>query len=141
MIHEFYARHSDPISISSISGEFTGHSIPLSEGAQRATQARIRKISDDSSLQPDYEAELLNDNIRSGVVTCAALSQDGTYVALGFGSGAIEIANINCSCTTSQFQCDPPNLPPVWIEFIHGDCRIAVEDNKGNITIFGSESV
>ena len=137
MIHKLYAHLSDPITIFSISGEFTGHSIPLSEDAQRAIRARIRKISDDSDLRSDYKAELLNEDIRSGTVTCAALSQDGKYVALGFGNGAIEISDIDHSRTISQFRCEPLNLHPVWIEFIHGDCRIAVEDNKGNITIFG----
>ena len=141
MIHKLYARLSDPITIFSISGEFTRHSIiPLSEDTRRAVEAQIREVSDDSGLQPDYEAELLNDDIRGGTVTCAALSQDGKYVAFGFGNGTIEITDIDQSCTVSQFRCEPPNLLPVWIEFIHGDCRIAVEDNQGNITIFGSGS-
>ena len=140
MIHRLYARLSDPITIFSISGEFTGPSIPLSEDAQHAVQARMRKISDDPGLWPDYGAELLDDNIRGGIVACAALSQDGKYVALGFGNGAIEIADIDHSRTISKFRCESPNLPLVWIEFIHGDCRIAVEDNTGNITIFGSGS-
>ena len=137
IIHKLYAHLSDPITVFSVSAEFTGHSIPLSEDARRVVEARIRKTS---GLRPDYEAELLNDDIRGGIVTCSALSQDGKYVALGFGNGVIEISDINHSRTISQFRCEPSNLRPVWIEFIHGDCRIAVEDNKGNITIFGSGS-
>ena len=143
MIRKIYLHLSDPITIFSISGEFTGHSIPLSDDAchaQNAMEAQIQTISDNSGLRPDYEAELLNDDVRGAIVTCAALSQDGQYVALGFGNGAIEITNIDRSRTISQFRCEPPNLCPVWIEFIHGDSRIAVEDNEGNITIFGSGS-
>ena len=126
IIYKLYARLSDPITIFSISPEFTGHSVLWRQDGRRLIEARIRTPSDASSLRPDYEAESLNDNIRRGIVTCAALSQDGQYVALGFGDGAIEIANIDDSRTISQFRCKPPNLCPVWIEFIHGDSRIAL---------------
>ena len=69
-------------------------------------QAHIRS---DSGRQFDYEAGVLNDDIRGGVVACAPISHEGKYVALGFGNGAVENADIDDSCTISQFRCEPPH--------------------------------
>ncbi|KAF8328592.1 uncharacterized protein EI90DRAFT_3064735 [Cantharellus anzutake] len=83
----------------------------------------------------DYKAEFDHTGTRNGTVTSAAISPDGRYVALGFGNGMIEVADIDDRCAVSQFQCDASNHP-IWIEFVSGDCRIAVEDNKGRVIIF-----
>ncbi|KAF8323611.1 uncharacterized protein EI90DRAFT_3076569 [Cantharellus anzutake] len=83
------------------------------------------------------DAEFHEPDIRSGIVTCAALSLDGCCVALGFGSGVIEVADIDHQRTISRFQCSPTNLP-VWIEFYGDNNWIVTEDSSGNITILES---
>src|SRR5258708_6118567 len=133
----------DSIELFSISGEVSGRSIPLSQDAtssRNAMQVKLNKMREEvpsSDEEPDYEAELLDDDICGGIVACASLSRDGSCIALGFGSGAIEIVNVNRGRMVSRFQCDARN-PPAWIEFVH-DCRIATQDNKGNVTIFGRD--
>ncbi|KAF8330701.1 uncharacterized protein EI90DRAFT_3058879 [Cantharellus anzutake] len=86
----------------------------------------------------DYDAQFNDPDFRNGIVTCAALSLDGHHVALGFGSGVIELADIDHQHTISRFQLDPPNHP-VWIEFVHGSHRVAAEDNQGNVTILSHD--
>ncbi|KAF8335463.1 uncharacterized protein EI90DRAFT_332261 [Cantharellus anzutake] len=99
-----------------------------------------KKPSWSCEWEAGYEAEFRNDNVRNGTVTCAALSRDGHHVALGFGSGIIEVADIDNQHTICRFQSDP-SYPPVWIEFIHGgDVHIATEDTQGNTTIFSHET-
>ncbi|KAF8324175.1 uncharacterized protein EI90DRAFT_2365051 [Cantharellus anzutake] len=147
-----YGHLSDPIRIFSITGEPSSHSIPLSGdtlSAQRAMEAKLSVLpievggsGMDETDSIDRGAELLDPDIRNGIVTAAALSRDGRYIALGFGNGVIEVADIDHQHTVTRFQCDPPNLP-AWIEFICGSHRIATEDNEGNIRVFshGSPSV
>ncbi|KAF8336476.1 uncharacterized protein EI90DRAFT_179562 [Cantharellus anzutake] len=68
---------------------------------------------------------------------CSTLP-DGHQIALGIGSGVIELADINLQHTISRFHLDPPNHP-IWIEFVHGRHRVAAEDNEGNITILSHD--
>ncbi|KAF8341618.1 uncharacterized protein EI90DRAFT_3150658 [Cantharellus anzutake] len=79
-------------------------------------------------------AEFQEPDVRNGIVTCAALSLDGHYIALGFGSGIIEVADIDHQHTICRLQRDPANLP-AWIEFVHGSHRVATEDNEGNVRV------
>ncbi|KAF8336315.1 uncharacterized protein EI90DRAFT_158755 [Cantharellus anzutake] len=123
--HKLYGHLSDPVRIFTISGEFSGHGIPL-------------KKVDSWGVETDYDAQFNDPDIRNGIVTCAALSFDGHHVALGFGSGVIELADIDHQHTISRFQLDPPNHP-VWIEFVHGSHRVAAEDNEGNVTILSHD--
>ncbi|KAF8314630.1 uncharacterized protein EI90DRAFT_423019 [Cantharellus anzutake] len=83
-----------------------------------------------------YEVEFYQPDIRNGVVTCAALSLDGRHVALGFGSGVIEVVDIDHQRTICQLQHNSANLPD-WIEFVHGSHRVATEDIDGNVAILG----
>ncbi|KAF8324201.1 uncharacterized protein EI90DRAFT_3130180 [Cantharellus anzutake] len=156
-LFKLYGHLSDPIRIFSIAGEFPGYSIPLSENtlnARKVMEAELPKLCEkangsrtgktlmDETEGINHKAEFLVPSIRNGIVTAAALSRDGHFIALGFGNGVIEVADIDHHQTTSQFQCNPPN-PPAWIEFICGSHQIATEDNDGNITVFshGSPSV
>ncbi|KAF8338275.1 uncharacterized protein EI90DRAFT_3042356 [Cantharellus anzutake] len=141
-LYELYGHLSDPVQVFSISGEFSGSFIPLSEDVRNAQEVAEAKLSDlpkkfdNYGVQAtNYEAEFTEHDVRNGVVTCAAISQDGSHVALGFASGIIEVADINHQRTISRFQSDPPNHP-VWIEFIlGGNAQIATEDTDGNISV------
>ncbi|KAF8338808.1 uncharacterized protein EI90DRAFT_3039244, partial [Cantharellus anzutake] len=141
-LHRLYGKLSDPVRIFSVSGEFSGGFIPLSEDACKAREAMEAKLTELPKKfhkylreETNYEAEFAEPDVRNGVVTCAAISHDGSHVALGFGSGVIEVADIDHQHTISRFQCNPPK-PPVWIEFIGGgNVRIATEDTDGNISI------
>ncbi|KAF8338208.1 uncharacterized protein EI90DRAFT_3042104 [Cantharellus anzutake] len=141
-LYELYGRLSDPVQVFSISGEFSGGFIPLSEdvrNAQEVAEAKLsnlpKKFDKYGKEVTNYEAEFTEHDVRNGVVTCAAISQDGSHVALGFGNGFIEVADINHQRTISRFQSDPPNHP-VWIEFILGaNAQIATEDTHGNISV------
>ncbi|KAF8316985.1 uncharacterized protein EI90DRAFT_3085560, partial [Cantharellus anzutake] len=143
-LHEFYGHISDPVRVFSVSGEFSGALIPLSEDARVAQRVMMSKLvelpmafDEHGWEKTNYEAEFAEHDVRNGIVTCAAISQNGSHVALGFGNGAIEVADIHHQRIISRFQCNPPK-PPVWIEFIHGDnVQIATEDTDGNITILG----
>ncbi|KAF8338201.1 uncharacterized protein EI90DRAFT_3042071 [Cantharellus anzutake] len=149
-LYELYGHLSDPVQVFSISGKFSGGFIPLSEDARNAQEVAEAKLSDlpkkfdeDGRKVTNYEAEFTEHDVRNGVVTCAAISQDGSHVALGFGNGFIEVADINLQRTISRFQSDPPNHP-VWIEFILGaNAQIATEDTDGNISVLsrGTRSV
>ncbi|KAF8330696.1 uncharacterized protein EI90DRAFT_3058827 [Cantharellus anzutake] len=102
-------------------------------------EAKLPNLPKDSEdVEIDYDAQFNDRDVRNGIVTCAALSLDGHHVALGFGSGVIELANIDHQCTISRFQLDRSNHP-VWIEFVHGSHRVAVEDNEGNVTILSHD--
>ncbi|KAF8326214.1 uncharacterized protein EI90DRAFT_3071005 [Cantharellus anzutake] len=145
-IYKLYGHLTDPIRVFSIDGEFGGHVIPLSQDALNAlkiTEVELNELPKkvdrgDPDVVIDYEAEFCDHNVHNGIVTCATLSPDGHFIALGFGSGAIEIANIDHQCTISQFQCNPPSHL-VWIKFCNGNHWIATEDSGGNIVIFGDD--
>ncbi|KAF8318556.1 uncharacterized protein EI90DRAFT_2706512 [Cantharellus anzutake] len=153
-LFKLYGRLSDPVQIFSITGEFSGYSIPLSENTlnarkvmeaelprllKKADRSRtIHPLTDPDEADIDHGAAFRVRNIRNGIVAAAALSRDGRFIALGFGNGTIEVADIDHHQTTFQFQCDPPN-PPAWIEFICGSHRIATEDKEGNITVFSHD--
>ncbi|KAF8314333.1 uncharacterized protein EI90DRAFT_468017 [Cantharellus anzutake] len=99
-----------------------------------AKLSNLPKEADSEDVESDDDAQFNDPDVRNGIVTCAALSLDGHHVALGFGSGVIELADIDLQHTTSRFQLNPPNHP-VWIEFVHGSHQVAAEDNEGNVTI------
>ncbi|KAF8328597.1 uncharacterized protein EI90DRAFT_1536740 [Cantharellus anzutake] len=104
-------------------------------------QAKLRKLReiDESGIEVvNYEAEFHEPDIRNVIVVCAALSLDGRYVALGFGNGIIEVADIDHQCTVCRLQHDPAN-PPIWIEFVHGSHRVATEDIGGHVTVLGHD--
>ncbi|KAF8317246.1 uncharacterized protein EI90DRAFT_3085410 [Cantharellus anzutake] len=141
-LYKLYGHLSDPVQIFGISGKILNHLIPLSEAslnAQMLMEAKLdglpNKVNKWGVKEINYEAEFHEPDVRNGIVTCAALSRDGRYIALGFGSGVIEIADIDDQHTISQFQNHPPS-PPAWIEFIHGGHHVATEDVNGNITIY-----
>ncbi|KAF8316979.1 uncharacterized protein EI90DRAFT_3085547 [Cantharellus anzutake] len=118
-LYEFYGHLSDPVQVFSVSGKFSGSLSEDRRVGQELLRAKLPKILD------KYD------------VACAAISQDGRQVALAFGSGVIEVADIDHQRIISRFQCSPPK-PPVWIEFIHsGNAQIATEDADGHITILG----
>ncbi|KAF8326201.1 uncharacterized protein EI90DRAFT_1965133 [Cantharellus anzutake] len=141
-LYKLYGHLSEPVQSFSISGEISNHLIPLSKAllnTQNLMEAKLDGLPKDNKQGSgviNYEAEFQELDVRNGIVTCAALSRDGRYVALGLGSGVIEIADIDDQCTISQFQNHPPN-PPAWIEFIHDGHCIATEDVDGNISIYG----
>ncbi|KAF8317507.1 uncharacterized protein EI90DRAFT_148739 [Cantharellus anzutake] len=126
------------------SGEFSSRTIPLSDEALSARGLMEAKLSPLPEMGVwdnewvNYEAELRELDVRNGVVTCAALSRDGHHIALAFGSGIVEIADIDQQRTVTRFECDPPRLL-IWVEFVHDNHRIATEDSEGNITIFSRD--
>ncbi|KAF8336483.1 uncharacterized protein EI90DRAFT_3045916 [Cantharellus anzutake] len=144
--HELYSHLSDPVRIFTTSGKFSGHRIPLSENllnarmVMEAKQPNLPKKANNNSqvVEVDYGAQFNDPDVRNGIVTCAALSLDGCHIALGFGSGVIELADIDLQRTISRLRLDPPNHP-VWIEFVHGRHRVAAEDNEGNVTILSHD--
>ncbi|KAF8341609.1 uncharacterized protein EI90DRAFT_3034614 [Cantharellus anzutake] len=99
-------------------------------------QATLKELPEVVNEAINYEAEFHEPNVRNGIVTCAALSLNGHYIALGFGSGIIEVADIEHQHTICRLQRHSANLP-AWIEFVHGSCQVATEDNDGNVTILG----
>ncbi|KAF8330924.1 uncharacterized protein EI90DRAFT_3059884 [Cantharellus anzutake] len=136
-LYKLYGHLSDPVRIFTISSEFSGHRIPLSEdllNARMVMEAKLPNLPEKAGGRVNYDAQFNDPGVRNGIVTCAALSLDGHHIALGFGSGVIELADIDQQCTISRFQLNPPNHP-VWIEFVHGSHRVAAEDNEGNVTI------
>ncbi|KAF8324840.1 uncharacterized protein EI90DRAFT_2213284 [Cantharellus anzutake] len=142
-LYKLYGHLAEPIRIFGISGKILNHLIPLSEAslnAQILMEAKLdglpKKVGGWGREEINYEAEFREPNVRNGVVTCAALSRDGRYVALGFGSGVIEISDFDDQRTISQFQNHPSN-PPAWIEFIYSGHCVATEDIDGNIAIYG----
>ncbi|KAF8341614.1 uncharacterized protein EI90DRAFT_1759003 [Cantharellus anzutake] len=137
-IYKQYDHLSDPVRIFSAFGEFSGGTIPLSEDslrAQEVMQATLGEPPEAGRKAINYKFQ--KPDVRNGTVTCAALSLDGHYVALGFGSGIIEVADIDHQCTICRLQRDPANLP-AWIEFVHGSHRVVTEDRKGNVTVLSA---
>ncbi|KAF8341662.1 uncharacterized protein EI90DRAFT_3034748, partial [Cantharellus anzutake] len=142
-LYKRYGHLADPVRIFSAFGEFSGGTIPLSKDLlinQEVMQAKLSELLEVVDQWGgkiiNYEAEFHEPDVRNGIVTCTALSLDGCYIALGFGSGIIEVADINRQCTICRLQRDPANLP-AWIEFVHGSHRVVTEDNEGNVTILG----
>ncbi|KAF8341674.1 uncharacterized protein EI90DRAFT_1764052 [Cantharellus anzutake] len=140
-LYKQYGHLADPVRIFSAFGEFSGGTIPLSRDlliAQEVMQAKLSELPEVvnqwGGKAINYEAEFHEPDVRNGIVTCAALSLDGRYIALGFGSGIIEVADINHQRTICRLQHSPANLP-TWIEFVHGSCRVVTEDNDGNVMI------
>ncbi|KAF8328343.1 uncharacterized protein EI90DRAFT_3216552 [Cantharellus anzutake] len=133
LLFQWYRHLSDPVKVFSITGEFSGHSIPLSDNALRTWKIMEGKLRKPKEV--GFRAEFLPHDVRNGVAVCATLSADGRYIALGFGSSAIEIADIDGQCTIFQ-QWDMTE-PPSWIEFVCGNTQIATEDIRGNIVILG----
>ncbi|KAF8331424.1 uncharacterized protein EI90DRAFT_1020586 [Cantharellus anzutake] len=117
LLFKSYSHLSDPVRIFSISGEFAGHLIPLSEHALSARKIMETKLRRLPREQQGYKAEFLDPDIREGTVTSAAISKDGCHIALGFGNGGIEVVDIDQQHSITRFQCDSYS-PPVWIEFI-----------------------
>ncbi|KAF8330743.1 uncharacterized protein EI90DRAFT_3059140 [Cantharellus anzutake] len=101
-------------------------------------EAKLGNLPKKADSQDVYDAQFNDRDVCNGIVTCAALSLDGRHVALGFGSGVVELVDIDHQCTISRFELDPPNHP-VWIEFVHGSHRVAAEDNEGNVTILSHD--
>ncbi|KAF8334930.1 uncharacterized protein EI90DRAFT_377017 [Cantharellus anzutake] len=117
----------------------SGDTIPLSKDLCRAREVMHAKLAERVGRwgrEVSYEVEFYQPDIRNGVVTCAALSLDGRHVALGFGSGVIEVVDIDHQRTICQLQHNSANLPD-WIEFVHGSHRVATEDIDGNVAILG----
>ncbi|KAF8330915.1 uncharacterized protein EI90DRAFT_3059824 [Cantharellus anzutake] len=136
-LYKLYGYLSDPVRIFTISGEFSGHRIPLSEdllNARMVMEAKLPNLPEKAGGRVNYDAQFNDRDVRNGIITCAALSLDGRHVALGFGSGVVELADIDQQRMISRFQLNPPNHP-VWIEFVHGSHQVADEDNEGNVTI------
>ncbi|KAF8334952.1 uncharacterized protein EI90DRAFT_380291 [Cantharellus anzutake] len=130
--------HLSGVRVFSIHDKF-GDTIALSEDLCRAQEVMHAKLTERVrrwGQEINYEAEFYQPDIRNGVVSCAALSPDGRYVAFGFGSGVIEVADIDHQRTICQLQHNPANLP-VWVEFVHGSHRVATEDIDGNVTVLG----
>ncbi|KAF8315565.1 uncharacterized protein EI90DRAFT_3135100 [Cantharellus anzutake] len=124
---ELYGHLFEPVWVFGLSGKILSHLIQLSEAslnAQTLMEVKLdgwpKEVDMWGHEEINYEAEFHDPDVRNGIVTCAALSRDGRYIALGFGSGVIEIADIDDQHMITQFQNHPPN-PPAWIEFIHGD--------------------
>ncbi|KAF8336495.1 uncharacterized protein EI90DRAFT_181562 [Cantharellus anzutake] len=144
--HKLYGHLSDPVRIFTISGDFSGHRIPLSEDlldARMGMEAKLPNLLKKANsygrrVEVDYDAQFNDPDVRNGIVTCAALSFDGHHIGLGIGSGVIELADIDLQRTISRFHLYPPNHP-IWIEFVHGNHRVAAEDNEGNVTILSHD--
>ncbi|KAF8328564.1 uncharacterized protein EI90DRAFT_3017616 [Cantharellus anzutake] len=158
-IYKQYGHLADPVRIFSAFGEFSGGTIPLSEDLLRAINESDKEINgaDEESEEADEETDTageetnkadeetlkldesmidykLNIHVRKIFVTCAALSLDGCYIALGFDNGIIEVADIDHQRTICQLQRNPA-IPPAWIEFVHGSHRVATEDVVRKIMI------
>ena len=66
-------------------------------------------------------------------ITCAALSDDGRRVALGFHNGVVEVVDTELDTTISRFAGLPE--PPVWLLFINGGHKLVTETSEGDIYI------
>ena len=79
-----------------------------------------------------------NNNFQRGdphisAVTCAALSEDGRQVALGFDDGVVEVVDTELATTISRSDGLPET--PVWLLFINGGHELATETSEGDIYI------
>ena len=66
-------------------------------------------------------------------ITCAALSDDGRRVALGFCDGTVEVVDTELGTTVSR----SAGLLPVWLLFINGGHKLIIETSEGDIYIWG----
>ena len=66
-------------------------------------------------------------------VTCAALSDDGHRVALGFHDGVVEVVDTERDTTISLSDRLPET--PVWLFFINGGHKLVTETSDGDIYI------
>ena len=76
-----------------------------------------------------------SDEDRSAIlVACAALSDDGHRVALGFCDGVVEVVDAELGVRVSRFADGPPS-PPVWLLFTGGGSRLVTENSEGDVCI------
>ena len=66
-------------------------------------------------------------------ITCATLSDDGRWVALGFCDGVVEVVDAELGARISQF-ADGPNAP-IWLLFANGHNTLVTENSEGDIYI------
>jgi hypothetical protein len=86
----------------------------------------------DASLP--FNKVLPHDEAPAAPIACAALSDDGHHVALGFSDGAVQVVDVELCHTIAQFADRPPN-PSVWLLFIDKGHKLITEDSKGGIYI------
>ena len=67
----------------------------------------------------------------TSAITCTALSDDGRRVALGFHNGVVEVVDTELGTTVSRSA--GLRKPPVWLLFIRGGHKIAIETSNGDI--------
>lgn len=67
-------------------------------------------------------------------IACAALSNDGRCVALGFCDGIVEVVDAELGAMISRFADGPPN-PPVWLFFTDEDRKLVTENSEGDIYV------
>jgi hypothetical protein len=67
-------------------------------------------------------------------IACAALSDDGRHVALGFSDGATEVVDAELGDRITRFSDRLPN-PSVWLLFIDEGHKLITEDSEGDIYI------
>ena len=68
------------------------------------------------------------------LITCAALSDDGCQVALGFCDGVVEVVDAELGARVSRFADGPPS-PPVWLLFAGGGSKLVTENSEGDVCI------
>ena len=93
---------------------------------------RVLRVPTDASL-PVHEV-LPHDEASVMPIACAALSDDGCHVALGFSDGAIQVVDAELGHRIARFADRPPN-PSVWLLFIDEGHKLVTEDSEGDIYI------
>jgi hypothetical protein len=111
-IRTHYNKLSDPVRLLRVDGRIDKlHAPPL--------QSNNALTRDDELIIP---------------ITCAALSDDGHQVALGFCDGVVEVVDAELGVRVSRFVDGPPN-PLLWLLFTGRGDKLVTENSKGEVCI------
>ena len=94
------------------------------------------KLRVPTNASPPVDEVLPHDEAPVVSVACAALSDDGHHIALGFSDGAVQVvdAELGHTVAMARFADRPPN-PSVWLLFIDEGHKLVTEDSEGDIYI------
>ena len=93
---------------------------------------RVLRVPVDMSLL--VNEDLPHDEASVAPIACAALSDDGCHVVLGFSDGAVQVVDAELGHRIARFADKPPN-PSVWLLFIDEGHKLVTEDSEGDIYI------
>jgi hypothetical protein len=108
----YYNKLSDPIRVLRVGESYKDH-VP-------------------SNITPQPNEVLKGNDTPTTPTACAALSDDGRQVALGFRDGVVEVVDVERGVVTSRF-LDGPQYPLVWLLFVSDGRQLVTENSEGDI--------